>query len=385
MANGIAITQEGIDVENASDYQKVLDSRWLFFEVANDIEETISVPSLGTPANGGFQRVNIVRHNCVRGGRPFVPAFHAGWKRNEPFIDSDDTYTYSISGVAADDTWIYFYRRYINGLNAPAFTLTVSAKVYNIPILEDYLAPVEVAPDSFKQNTSIGVRALDGSDLTTTVGGHASVGYSIDTRKKILSIHKVMTKEINYSFYDTALVSAISTATDTLTLEKDPAPLPFPDGHYSELSWVRTGLRLSYFPQDYVTYPSPLVFGGADPYVIKVDDTHIKLAATEADAYNGVAINLTTTGTLPAFVRSGRSADDERVAHDNTYPPSYMFCSIIENNINGAGRAVKPLYHTSWSPLVEADNQYLYFRGVQALYMDHIAIIIIKDPIEVAR
>jgi len=38
-----------------------------------------------------------------------------------------------------------------------------------------------------------------------------------------------------------------------------------------------------------------------------------------------------------------------------------------------------------WIPLVLADNSYLYFRGVQAIYMDHIAVIIIKDPIEVAR
>lgn len=322
----------------------------------------------------------------TRGGRPFVPAFHSGWKRNEPFVDNDDTYTYGLSGVAADDTWIYFYRRYLGGFNEPAFTVTVSAKVYNIPILEDYLAPAEIAPDTFKQDTGIGVRALDGSNATTTVAGHASTGYSIDTRKKILSIHKVVQKQINYQFYDTARVTAVDTTTNTFTLVNDPNAQKYPDGHFSELSWIQTGLSIAYFPQDYVTYPSPLVFGSpTPPYIIKIDDTHIKLAASYADAIAGIPIDITTTGTLPAFIRNNGTVDNERIAHDNNYPPSYVFCSIIENNYGGAGQAVKPLYHVSWIPLVLADNSYLYFRGVQAIYMDHIAVIIIKDPIEVAR
>lgn len=384
MANGIAITQEGIDVENASDYQKVLDSRWLFFEVAGDFEEAVTIPDLGTPTSSGFQRVNIVRHNMTKGGRPFVPAFHSGWKRNEAFVNSNDSYTYSLSGVAADDTWIYFYRRYISGLIAPAFTLTVSAKVYNIPILESYLAPAEIAPDTFKQDTGIGVRALDGSNATTTVAGHASTGYSIDTRKKILSIHKVAQKEVNYQFYDTARVTAVDTTTNTFTLVNNPNAQKYPDGHYSELSWIQTGVSVAYFPSDYVTFPAPLTMSSTQ-YIIKVDDTHIKFAATLADAYAGNAIDITTTGTTPAFIRNNGTPDSSRIAHDNNYPPSYMFCSIIENNYGGAGQAVKPLYHVSWVPLVMADNTYLYFRGVQAIYMDHISVIIIKDPIEVAR
>lgn len=385
MANGIAITQEGIDVDNASDYQKVLDSRWLFFEVVMDVEETLSVPSLGIPATRGFQRINIVRHGCAKGGRPFIPAFHSGWKRDEAFVDNDDSYTYTyMSGVAADDTWIYFYREYISGFNAPAFTVHVKAKVYNIPILEDYLAPIEVAPDTFKQDTRIGVRALDGTDSTAKITGHSSTGFSIDTRKKILSIHKVAQKLVNYQFYDTAAVTAVDTTTNIITLANDPEAQSYPDGHFSELTWIMTGARISYFPDDYVTYPAPLTMSSAQ-YIIKIDDTHIKLAATQADALAGNALDITTTGSLPAFIRNAGSIEDSRMAHDNTYPPSYMFCSVIESNVNGAGQAVKPLYHVSWIPLVMADNEYLYFRGVQAVYMDHIAVIIIKDPIEVAR
>lgn len=34
MTNGIRVVQEGMDVEQASDYQTVLDLRWRFMEVA---------------------------------------------------------------------------------------------------------------------------------------------------------------------------------------------------------------------------------------------------------------------------------------------------------------------------------------------------------------
>lgn len=382
---GIAITQEGIDVGSASDYQKVLDSRWLFMEVGIEIEETITVPDLGTPSVSGFQRVNVARHGRVRGGVNYVPAFHGSYKREvDPTPGSDDEYLYYYqSGLYADSEYIYFLREYISGYSAPAFDLTVRAKVYNVPILEDYLAPIEVAPDSFKQDTGIGVRALDGSDSSVSVTGHSSHGFSIDTRKKILSVHKVMQKEVNYASFDTARVTAIDTATDTLTIGPNPNAQPYPDGHYSGTGWLATGQRLFYSPSDFSTYPSPLTIS-TPIYVIKINDSSIKLAASEADALNGVAINLTTSGSLPATITRQNADDDWRIPHDNTYPPSYMFCEI-QNNRGGPGQSVTGLFHVSTFPLVMADNTYLYFRGVQSTYIGHLSVIVLKDPIEVAR
>ena len=45
MSNGIMISQEGVPVERAADYQKVLDSRWRFMEVAQEIDIKVDIPA----------------------------------------------------------------------------------------------------------------------------------------------------------------------------------------------------------------------------------------------------------------------------------------------------------------------------------------------------
>jgi hypothetical protein len=383
MSNGIEVTQEGVDVKRASDYQKVLDSRWLFMEVGLEIDTTISVPAMALQSSFGYQRVNIARHGMTRKGDPYVPAFHGSYKVAEVY----DSFMQQME-LAADDTWIYFYRTYSNGDTPVAWNVHVKAKIYTLPILDAYLAPIEIAPLTGKTKSNIGIRALDGTDSSVDIGESSSHGFSIDTRKKILSIHKVVQKKVNYAFYDSARVTAIDTATDTLTLTIDPTQ-SVPDGETSTgINWIETGHQISYYPSDYVTYPNPLSFA-VSPYIIKVDATHIKLALSAADAQAGTAINLTTAGSLPSMIRRNPLTDDYRIPHDNDYPPSYLFCDIIANP-SGSGRAfsgfgVNSLKHFSTTPLVFADNKYLYFRGVQAVYISNIALIILKDPLEVAQ
>jgi hypothetical protein len=383
MSNGIEVTQQGVGIDKASDYQKVLDSRWLFMEVGLEIDTTFSVPAMGAQTTFGYQRVNIMRHGMTRKGVAFVPAFHASYKITETYNEY-----LQVIEVAADDTWIYFYRTYSNGSTPAAWTVQFKAKVYTLPILEAYLAPVEIAPLSGRTKSSIGVRALDGTDSSVDINESSSHGFSIDTRKKILSIHKVVQKKINYAFYDSARVTAVDTTTDILTLTIDPNQ-SVPDGGSSTgIGWIQTGQQIQYNPGDFTTYPSPLS-SGVLPYIIKVDDTHIKLALSAADAQAGTAINLTTAGSIPSMIRRNPLADDWRIPHDNDYPPSYLFCDIVANP-SGVGRAfsgfgVNSLKHFSTTPLVMADNRYLYFRGVQAVYISNIALIILKDPIEVAQ
>lgn len=383
MSNGIEVTQEGVGVEKASDYQKVLDSRWLFMEVGLEIDTTITLPAMGAQTAFGYQRVNIIRHGMTRRGVAYVPAFHGSYKINEEYDPFIGEYN-----LAADDTWIYFYRTYSNGSTPAAYTVQVKAKVYTLPILEAYLAPIEIAPLSGKTDSNIGIRALDGTDSSVDISESSSHGFSIDTRKKILSIHKVVQKKVNYAFYDSARVTAVDTATDILTLTIDPNQSVPEGGSSTGIGWIETGQQIQYNPGDFTTYPNPLSFA-VSPYIIKVDDTHIKLALSAADAQAGTAINLTTAGSLPSMIRRNPLADDWRLPHDNDYPPSYMFCDIIANP-TGVGRAVSgqgvtSIKHISTTPLVLADNRYLYFRGVQAVYIANISVIILKDPIEVAQ
>lgn len=372
MSNGIEVTQRGVGIDKASDYQKVLDSRWLFMEVGLEIDTTFTVPAMGAQTTFGYQRVNIMRHGMTRKGVAFVPAFHASYKITETYNEY-----LQVIEVAADDTWIYFYRSYSNGDTPAAWTVQFKAKVYTLPILEAYLAPIEIAPLSGKTKSTIGIRSLDGTDSSVDINESSSHGFSIDTRKKILSIHKVVQKKVNYAFFDTAQVTAVDTATDTLTLTVDPDQSAPAGETGTGIDWIETGHPLSYFPDDFVTYPNPLSMS-VMTYVIKIDATHIKLALSAADAQAGTAINLTTAGSLPAFIRRNPLADDWRIPHDNDYPPSYLFCDIIANPTGVgrafSGKAATSLKHFSTTPLVLADSRYLYVRDVNGLHSTKIQI-----------
>lgn len=379
MRNGIQVTQEGVGVERASDYQKVLDSRWLFMETGLEVDTTVTLPGMGPMTGNGYQRVNVARHNMTRKGRPYVPAFHGSYKIQEETDPFDNNGT-----LGCDDQWLYYYRSYFNGQTLDTFTIDVKAKIYTLPILEDYLAPKEIAPASAKSSSKFGVRALDGTDSAVSIEDTSAHGFSIDTRKKILSVHKVTTKKINWNFYNTARATAVDTTTDIVTIGIDPNGQEDPEGNKSGTSWVETGVQISWSPADFTTYPAP-VSSSVSLYVIKVSDTQIKLALSKANAEAGIAINLTSAGSLPASLRDAGNTDLSRILHENDYPPSYLFCDVIPNNINGSGQAVSSLFHISTTPLVLADTQYLYFKGVQAVYISYIALIILKDPIEVAQ
>lgn len=386
MSNGIQVTQRGIPVEKASDYQKVLDSRWRFMEVALEVDTTITVPAMATPAYNTYQRVNIAKHNLTNQGRPFVPAFHASWLPDPayPLYEGSNQFdVYPGASLYMDDQWLYFYRdAYSTGVPLVALTLKVKAKIYNLPILEDYLAIQEIPRGSGKVNTEIGMTALDGSNSSATVGGTSPDGYSIDTRKKVLSIHKVAQKDI-YAFPpQSAHITSVNTSTDIATLTTDPNEIEDLYGNKHGLSWIQTGEQVSLSPNDFVTYPSPLS-SSVQPYIIKVSDTTIKFALSYADAIAGNAINLTTSGSTPIIMRRMPSADDERLAHESEYPPSYFFCEK-SNNVGGSGLRVGSLRYISYTPLVRVDRQYFYFRGVQAAYNGALSVIVLKDPIEVA-
>lgn len=390
MSNGIQVSQRGIPVDRASDYQKVLDSRWRFMEVALEIDTTITVPEAPILSYNGYQRVNIAKHNLTMQSKKIVPAFHGSWLPDPAYPIESGTNQYDVYPQAAlymDDEYLYFYRvNYaggnISGNPLPAISIKVKAKIYYLDILSEYLAIQEIPRGSGKTNTDYGLTALDGSNSAATVGGTSPDGYSIDTRKKVLSIHKVAQKDI-YSFDPrSATITAINTSTDIATITTDSNEITDLYGAKYGISWIQTGEQVVLSPNDFTTYPSPLS-DAVNPYIIKVSDTQVKFALTQADALAGNAINLTATGSLPMGMRRRPTADDSRFAHESEYPPSYFFCEK-SNNEGGTGLRVGSLRYISYTPLVRIDNQYLYFTGVQAAYNGALAIIILKDPIEVA-
>lgn len=367
------ISQEGIDVERAADYQKVLDSRWRFMEVAHEVDITIVMPALSVSVST-VQRVEVMSHNLG-----FTPAFHGSHLPLEAFNTGFDP-EFIGAGVYANDKMLYFRRLVDAGTPVAARTVRVKAIIYNLPILEAYNAPVEATSNVGRVESDIGVRALDGSDSTVNIGDNSSHGFSVDTKKKVLSINKVTTKWINSWVFDDGKISATDTATDTFTFTEGDPGGGFASNSGTE--WIQTGVGLTISPYDGVNMPGPLT-SGTTYYVIRLSNTQFKLALSKANAEAGIAMDITSAGSLPAFIRRASTLDDTRIAHGAEYPPSFFFCETM--NEADFGMSVQSLRHISTTPLITADSNYLYFNGVQAVYARLLAIIILKDPMELAQ
>lgn len=381
MANGISVTRQGVPIDRAADYQKVLDSRWRFMEVDYVLNKKVTIPVGVVQSSGPYnQRVNIYRHNLG-----FVPAFHGSWKPEAAWMSYvTDGYHADLLGATlwADEEWVYFTRLVDAFNNSASLSIDVSALIYNLPILEVYQAPTEIAVGTAPTKSNYGLRALDGKDPNVKIDGSSSHGFSVDTKKKIISVNRVGQKFINDWIFDDGRITATDVGTDTFTIAEEPSSGGF--ASRTGLEWIKTGVGMQLFPADFTTFPNPLSMASIY-YAIRTSETTMKLAISKADAEAGNAININTTGSLPATIRRAATADDTRLAHGAEYPPSFLFCEAELNDERTIPIAVQSLKHYSATPLVRADTTYLYFTGVQAVYAGLIAYIVLKDPIEVAQ
>lgn len=360
--NGIAIAQEGIPVGRAADYQKVLDSRWRFMEVETEIPFSVVLPAQ-TNSGGVFTRVTVVAQHSLG----FLPAFEAKYSAPE-----DDPHS-SFLSIFSDTRTIFIRQTVIHGVN-PAYTITGNLRIYNLPMLDDFSVPNEPISPTAGTVQNQGFRSLDGSVPNLQVDSQSPVGYSIDTFKKIISIHKTGLADINPYLRRGATVTAIDITTDILTLSD---PGGFAD---SMASWITVaGTAMRYNPSDFTTYP-----GGLGPgafYVIPVDATHIKLALSVPDAVAGIAIDITSIGAAMPNTLGGiaiPNGDEDKIFHNVGYPPTYLIASVIPV---GNTYIIGPLLDLM-TARVKATSTYLQFGGIQAVFGGRYGYIVLKDPAE---
>ncbi len=358
---GISVAQEGIPIDRAADYQKVLDSRWRFVEVELEIPFSMVIPA---QTNGGspFNSDTLISQHSLG----FLPAFEAPFTAPGYSVPSRGLVVYS------DNRSIFMRQRVFTGVN-PAYEVTGTLRVYNVPIIEEYQADKELVSPSSGTIQNIGFRALDGSTPNLGHDSKSPVGYSIDTMKKILSIHKTGLADINSWIRRTGSVTAIDTATDILTMA-DRA------GSEAVSTWITgVGLAMAYFPGDFTTYPAPLT-GAGTYYTIPIDATHIKLAATYADALIGNAIDLTTAGALPGFLNGTAFPDsnEDKIIHNVGYPPTYLLAPLT---VSGTSYIIEPLLDLL-TARVKATATTLAFKGVQAVFGGRYGYMVLKDPAE---
>lgn len=370
---GIIITQSGVPVRGAADYQKVYDSRWKFLEIAFERDVSISLPAVAGVATFNdryYEKTTIFEHNLG-----FIPLFET----NIPGAASLGS-----TGLVWADKKQIFYRRTISTGGQPAETVTGKLRIYNLAVLESYEAPKDFAIGTSSPRSQIGVKFLDGSNPAIDIEDRSPIGFSVDTTKKILSIHRHGRKVINEAIGRLAKVTAIDTATEILTLTGMGAGFPYPN----DISWFSTvGAPVTYLPGDFVTYPGG-ISASTTYYLIPQTSTTVKLASSRANALAGTAINITSGGSLPGRL-TGIAEDENNIYHGVGYPPTFL---LAQTNWEDAYFPM-PVQETEEyiGPVLEnpptfmrADKDNLSFFGVQSVFYGIYGYVILKDPAEIA-
>lgn len=165
---GVVFTQTGVPVADSSDYQKVLDSHWRFLEIEAENDISVALPgAAATTAGRYYEKTIILRHNLG-----FLPLFEAN----------------ATADIFSDENTL-FIRRLISG-SVSSQNVTGSYRLYNLPVTQDYTAPSEIVSGASAPKTGFGIKFVDGSVPNTYPSDNGVQGFSVDTTKKILSVHK---------------------------------------------------------------------------------------------------------------------------------------------------------------------------------------------------
>ena len=176
MVKGITATQEGVGIDRALDSQKTLDSRWRYFEIVYEKILTTGTVSFGVVTD-------LFTH-----GLGFLPAFDCYDITTGSYIIGDLT-----GGLRSSTTKIYFQGQDASNVNHSNHKVLL--RIYNVPMTEEYTAPIQQTLPSQKRTPSRqGIKIARG---TTDFTDLELSKYSLNTSSKSLSIQKTGTVTAN--------------------------------------------------------------------------------------------------------------------------------------------------------------------------------------------
>jgi hypothetical protein len=171
MTNGITITQQGIGVDQALDSQRVIDSRWRYFDIL--YEKKVS---LGIIPDWLVDNSDIVLFKHKLG---FLPAFDC-------YNITRGVYMATLSSGDC----IYTTPLALDPSNGVDYSNTeVLVRVYSVPITEEYSAPISEVSGKQSPSSKYGVKVLRG-DGNSRMNGTELSEYSLNTKGKTLAVQK---------------------------------------------------------------------------------------------------------------------------------------------------------------------------------------------------
>lgn len=359
---GTIYAQSGASVRGSADYQRTYDSRARFMEREFETDFSVTLPAAAAPTSY-YEKTTVIRHGLGK-----VPMFETDRTDVDIFADSDRI----------------FIRRLISSSLSSSVTIAGTLRVYNVSPFDDYVAPKSVPQGSSSPRSDYGVKFLDGHTPGVDIGDNSPIGFSIDTTKKILAIHRAGIAKIRDYIGLQSEAASVNTTTDVITIQ----PLSTGFGRSLDITWLQ---KLGQAVIVTGTPSSPLVSGTTTYYVIPLTATTIKLAASYDNALNGIGINLTTAGTTPWGIQATAdpaNTEDNVLYHGVGYPPTFQFAEINRDEWSAGYPGDDQVYIGPMldrlSFMMTADNNNLHFFGIQQPYSGWVGYIILKDPAEIA-
>lgn len=374
---GLEFSQEGIPIQRAADYQKVLDDRWPFLDIAFEQEIPIEYEIKANATSYAWSLL-IYEHNLG-----FLPGFTYRLLEGSFF----DSFGSRAVWVVSTAKGIYLRGEYFGGDPASKLVMRLFIRCFAVDMLTPFKSPVEHGvPRVRTKSRKYGVKFLKPRLNPERFEGDEMSDFSIHNDAKALAVQQIGQLDLNpWARYDQINVTAIDTTADTLTIALQNAN--------DSMGWVtQAGQAVQYFPQDFITYPNPLN-NSSTYYVIPVGTNTIKLANSYQNALQGVAINLLSAGALPGTLSAAdnSAAPGNLFYHDVGYPPTYMLAeySLADD------RATDTLKYLEGQNVInslsdgfdvgytQSTTETLAFTGAQAVATGRYAIMVLKDPIEV--
>lgn len=362
---GIQISQEGVPLSRAADYQKVLDDKWPFIDILFEGEFKIS--KADWPAASSWWIYEVAQHNLG-----YLPGFT--YKEIGTSLIDGNTQL-----IATTDK-IYLRGLWISGDPTTPLEIRIYLRVFALDVTQEYSFKGEHPEARVRMSArKYGAKVIDPRNPTARMSNQEMSDFSLNTNSKALAVHKTGVQDINpWGRYNNASVSAIDTANDILTFSG------------TNIAWTQTvGQACAYFPNDFVTYPSPL--SGSIYYIIPLTATTLKLATTYQNALDGVAINLTTAGSLPGTLapRENPSNPTDIITHNIGYPPTYLFAMYDPDGPGGVyadplGNAPTITSLGSLDCFIKATTTTIQLVGAQSVFTGRVAYVIVRDPSEIA-
>lgn len=177
---GVQISQQGIDINQASDYQKVLDSNWKFLDILDEVDIDITVTPSGIP--NGFVATPIYRHNLG-----YLTGFE--FRPNSLCKGLNTTLVYQYNGLVKADTKNIYLTFVYTGTQS--IRLVGKLRVYNINITEEYQAPnIPETTSTISPTSRYGAKFIDLNRGVSDIEDESMFPFTMNTRGKQLSIHK---------------------------------------------------------------------------------------------------------------------------------------------------------------------------------------------------